>query len=117
MEEVNGIRDCGKRGLMGAQGGEPTHDVRIALQLLERLHLRILSLEKIQEIADCAIVEAERVLIEGSGDGLGRALKQGGQWMPDRREPVHSRIGKVGRISCAAARAYCSKTSRGEICT
>ena len=79
MEEVDGISDGGQRGLAGAQGGEPGQDVRIAAQLLEGLHLRVLGAEKIQKIADGAVVETNRLLVEGSGERLGGALKQAGQ--------------------------------------
>lgn len=105
------------RGLVRAQGGEPGQDVWIAVQLLEGLHLRVLSAEKIQEIADGAEVEPNGFPVEGSGEGLSGALKQGSQRMMDGREAVHSGMGRVGRICCATAREYCSKTSRGEICT
>ena len=56
--------------------GEPGQDVRIAAQLLEGLHLRVLGAEKIQKIADGAVVETNRLLVEGSGERLGGALKQ-----------------------------------------
>jgi hypothetical protein len=79
MEEVNGISDSGQRGLVGAQVGEPSQDVRVATQLLEGLHLWILGAEKNQEIANGAVVETKRLLMEGSGEGLGGATKQGSQ--------------------------------------
>ena len=117
MEEVDGIGDGGQSGMVGAQRGEPAQDVRITAQLLERLHLRVVGPKEIQEISNSAVVETKCLLIEGrSGQGLGGALKQGCQRMLERRESVH-RIGRAGRICCATARAYCSKTSRGEICT
>src|SRR5260370_40330716 len=117
MEQVNGISYGGQRGLGGAQRGEPIQDVRIAAQLLEGLHLRVLGAEKIQEIANGAVVETKRLLVEGRSEGMGGALKQGGQRMLEGREAVHSGLGRVGLICCATARAYCSKTSLGEICT
>src|ERR1700687_773600 len=116
MEEVDSISHGGG-GLVGAQRGEPGQDVRIAAQLLEGVHLRVLSAEKIQEIADGAVIETNRLLVEGSGERLSGALKQGSQRMLEGRAPVHSGIGGAGRICCATARAYCLKTSRGEICT
>ena len=108
MEEVDGVSDGGQRGLVGAQAGEPGQDVRIAAQLLEGLHLRVLGAEKIQEIADGAVVETNGFLVEGSGEGLGGALKQGSHRMLEGREPVHRGMGRVGRICCATARVYCS---------
>src|ERR1700731_4188770 len=117
MEEVDGISHSGQRGVVGAQASEPGQDVRIAAQLLEGLHLRVSGAKKIQEIADGALVETNRLLVEGSGERLGGALKQSSQWMLEGREPVHSGMGRAGRICCATARAYCSKTSRGEIGT
>jgi hypothetical protein len=117
MEQVDGIGHSGQRGLVGAQGGEPGQDVRIAAQLWEGLHQRVLGAEKIQEIADGAVVETNRLLVEGGGERLSGALKQRSYRMLEGRAPVHSGIGRVGRICCATARAYCSKTSWGEICT
>src|SRR6266568_317453 len=117
MEEVDGIGDSGQRGLVGAQRGEPGQDVRIAAQLLEGLYLRVLSAEKIQEIADGAVVETNRLLVEGSGERLSGALKQSSHRMLEGRESVHRGIGRAGRICCATARVYCSKTSRGASCT
>src|ERR1017187_1484823 len=96
MVQVDGISYGGQRGPVGAQRGEPVQDVRIASQLLEGLHLRVLGAEKIQEIADGAVVETNSFLIEGSGEGLGGALKQGGHRMLEGREAVH----KIGRASC-----------------
>src|ERR1700694_2092530 len=117
MEQVDGVGHSGQRGLVGAQRGEPGQDVRIAAQVLEAVRLRVLSAKKIQEIADSAIVETNRLLVEGSGERLGGALKRSSHRMLEGREPVHSGRGRAGRICCATARAYCSKTSRGEICT
>src|SRR5579862_519144 len=116
MEEVDGISHSGEGGLVGAQRGEPCQDVRIALQLVEGLDLRVMGAEKSQEIAGSAMVETNGLLVEGSGEGLGGALEQSDQWMKDGRESVHNEMGKAGRTCCATARAYCSKTSRGEIC-
>jgi hypothetical protein len=73
MEEADGISDGGQGGLAAAQTGEPGQDVRIAAQLFEGLHLRVLGAEEIQEIADGAVVETDRVLLEGSGERLGGA--------------------------------------------
>jgi hypothetical protein len=49
--------------------------MRIATQLLEGLHLRILGAEEIQKIADGSVVEAKCVVVEGSGERLGGALE------------------------------------------
>src|SRR5260370_27930470 len=116
MEQVNGISYGGQRGLGGAQRGEPIQDVRIAAQLLEGLHLRVLGAEKIQEIANGAVVETKRLLVEGRGEGLGGALKQGSQRMLEGREAVHSGLGTVGRICCSTARAYSAKTPAAASC-
>jgi hypothetical protein len=75
MEEVDGISPSGQRGLVGPQEGEPSEDVWIAAQLLEGLDLRVLGVEKIQEIADGAVVETDGLPVEGSSDGSGGALK------------------------------------------
>src|SRR5258705_1109887 len=98
MEQVDGIRHRGQRRLVGAQGGEPSQDVRIAAQLLKGLYLRVLGAEKIQEIADGAAIETNRFLVKGSGNGLGGMVKQCRQRMVERRKAVHSGTGKAGRI-------------------
>ena len=67
MEEVDGISHSRQWGLVGAQRGEPGQDVRIAVQLVEGVHLRELGAQKSQEIADGAEVETNRFLVEGSG--------------------------------------------------
>jgi hypothetical protein len=79
MGEVDGIRYGGQRGLMGAQVGKPGEDVWIAAQVVEGLHLRVLGTEKIQKLANGAVIETKGVAVEGSGERLGRVLKQGGQ--------------------------------------
>jgi hypothetical protein len=66
---------------VGVQRGEPSQDVRITAQLLEGLHLRVLGAEEIQKIADGAVVETERLVVVGRGEGLGGAPKQVGQGM------------------------------------
>jgi len=47
--------------------------------MLEGLYVRVLGAEKMQEIADGAVVETNRFLAERSGEGLGGALKQDSQ--------------------------------------
>ncbi len=60
---------------MGAQEGEPGQDVRIAAQLIEGRHLRILGAEEIQKIADGSVVEAKCVVVEGSGERLDQSIR------------------------------------------
>ena len=88
MKEVDGIGNGCQRGLVGAQRGEPVQDVWIAAQLLEGLHLRVLGAEEIQEIANGAVVETKRLLVEGcllyTSLALGSHTEHAafGQWAP-----------------------------------
>jgi hypothetical protein len=45
------------------------------------MHLWVLGTEEIQEIADGAFVETISIVVEGTGERLSSALKQGGDPM------------------------------------
>ena len=49
--------------------------MRVAVQLLQGLHLREVAAEEIQKVADRADVETNRLVVEGSSKRFGGVLK------------------------------------------
>jgi hypothetical protein len=52
--------------------------MRVTAQLLQGLHVRVVAADKIQKVADRAVVETNCLMVERSSDRLGGALKQAG---------------------------------------
>ena len=76
-DDVVGISHFGQRRLMRAQQGEPVQDVRVAAELPERAHARVLGVEIVQKVAPGALIIMRRVCSERSGERLSGSLEQG----------------------------------------
>ena len=76
--------------------------------MVQALHLRMISAEIAQEIADRAVVMTSRLGTECYAEGIDRAVEDRSQRMLERRasRAVHEENFGRGRTCCATARAY-----------
>ena len=100
---------CGcERRHLRAQAGHPAEDVRLTMQLVEALHLRMIGAEIAQEIASRPVVLTNGRGAECHAEGIDRAIEDRSQRMLERRasRAVHEEAFGRGRMCCATARAY-----------
>ena len=100
---------CGReRRCLRTQAGHPAEDVRFTAQLVQALHLRMISAEIAQEVAGGPTVVTSRVGTECHAEGIDRAIEDRSQRMLKRRasRAVHEEAFGRGRMCCATARAY-----------
>ena len=97
-----------ERGCLRVQAGHPAEDVEFTAQLVQALHLRMISTEIAQEIACGPTVVTSGVGTECHGEGIDRAVEDRNQRMLQRRawRAIHEEITGRGRMCCATARAY-----------
>ena len=101
---------------MTAQQAEPVEDVRIAAKLPERAHAGMPGVEVVQKVTPSALIIVRRFGSEGSGERFGGPSENGGHRITRGRKSLsHDWTGGTGCRRRAAACAYCSTTSRGEI--
>ena len=95
--------------------GHPAEDVGFAAQLVQALHLRMISAEIAQEISGGPTVVTSGVGTECYAEGIDGAVEDRSQRMLERRasRAVHEETFGRGRTCCATARAYSRETSCG----
>ena len=97
---------CGReRRCLRTQASHPAENVGFTTQLVQALHLRMISAEIAQEIAGGPTVVTSRVGTERNREGIDRAVEQRSQRMLERRAVQEAVTGR-GRMCCATARAY-----------
>src|SRR5450755_391059 len=108
-------RDRGQWRLVRPQQGQPTEDVGIAAQLIERVDLRILSAEKSQKVPNGSAIGRDGCISQRSRHRFRRWPKEFRQRVRGERDTssFHDCVGGAGRTSWATARAYCSQTCWG----
>src|SRR5258708_40175810 len=107
---------CGcERRHLRAQAGHPAEDVRLTMQLVEALHLRMIGAEIAQEVAGRPAVLTSGLGTECHAEGIDRAVEDRSQRMLERRpsRPVHEKAFGRGRMGCATPAAYSRETSSG----
>src|SRR5712692_5898858 len=115
VDHVVGARDRGQWRVVRPQEGQPTEDMGIAAQLIERVNLRMLSAEISQKVPNGSAIGGDGCVTQrrchrfcGWPEELGQRVR--GEW---NTFSFHDCDGGAGRMSRATARAYCSQTSCG----
>ena len=115
VDHIVGARDRSQWRVVRPQQGQPTEDMGIAVQLMERVNLRMLSAEISQKVpngsaigSDGCITQRGRYRFRRWPEELGQRVR--GEW---NTFSFHDSAGGTGRMSRATARAYCSQTSCG----
>ena len=103
-------------GLCERNKASQAEDMGVAVQLIERTNLRILSGEIIQKMANGSAIAGDGCITQRSGNRFRRWLEELCQRVVGERKNTfwfHDCDGGMGRMSWATARAYCSQTSCG----
>ena len=61
-----GARDCGQWRILRPQESQPTEDMGIAAQLIESVHLRMLSAEISQKMPNCSAIGGDGCITQRS---------------------------------------------------
>ncbi len=106
-EQVDIGCGCERRHLR-VQAGHPAEDVRLTMQLVEALHLRMIGAEIAQEVAGRPAVLTNGLETECHAERIDRAIEDRSKRMLERRasRAAHEEITGRGRMCCATARAY-----------
>src|ERR1700682_828585 len=106
-----------QRGLARAQQRKPIEDVWVTTELPKVTHTGIGGVEIVEKVTPGALIVVSRSLGKRGGDGFSGPSKKGRPRIPRKRKLLsrHDWRAGTGRSRLAAARAYCSMTSRGEI--
>ena len=100
---------CGRqRGRLRVQAGHPAEDVEFPAQLVQALHLRMISAEIAQEVAGSPALVTSGFGTERRPERIDRTIEDRSQRMLERgtSRAVHEEAFGRGRMCCATARAY-----------
>lgn len=115
VDHIVRARDRGQRWVVRPQESQPTEDMRIAAQLIERANLRMVTAEISQKVPNRSAIGRDGCIPQRSRHGFCR-------WPEEFRERVrgerdtfsfHDCVGGTDRMRWETARAYCSQTSCG----
>lgn len=115
VDHIVSARDRSQWRVVRPQQGQPTEDMGIAAQLIERVNLRILSAEISQKVPNCSAIGRDGCISQRSRHRFCRWLEECRQRVRGEWDTFsfHDCVGGAGRTSWATARAYCSQTSCG----
>ena len=83
VDDVVRARDRGQWRVVGSQESQPTEDMGIAAQLIERVNLRVLSGEISQKMANCSTIRGDGRITQG-GNSSSTRVDFSGQISPNR---------------------------------